>query len=60
MAAGLREGLDLRNSLLRAAMTEVEPTRMPAVAQVDAQHVTDLIEQLRSLIPTNPQEPDGN
>jgi GMC oxidoreductase len=60
MAAGLREGLDLRNSLLRAAMTEVEPTRMPAVAQVDAQQVTDLIEQLRILIPTNPQEPDGN
>jgi GMC oxidoreductase len=60
VAAGLREGLDLRNSLLRAAMTEAEPSRMPAVADVDVQQITDLIEQLAGLIPPNPSAADGN
>ena len=41
-------------------MTEAEPSRMPAVGDVDAQQITDLIEQLRDLIPPNPPAADGN
>ena len=55
IAAGLGEGLDLRNSLLRAAMNAANVASMPPTSAVDAPQVRQLIQAVRQLL-SPPQE----